>query len=375
MRVAVDSTPLLNQRTGIGQYTYYLVNNLLDVGNDLELVLFCTSLRKSAPLAEIIPKRPHLAYADYRFPARAMQKLWRTIGVPRVEFFTGKIDIFHATNFIAPPQRAGRLILTIHDVGFARMPAEHPEATRAYAGSLPQEISRADKVIAVSDFTKDEVIDVLGVPEQKVTVIHNGVAPAFHVIENDRVRDVLDKYGISKKYILFVGKIEARKNLSGIIDAFEIFKSKSKFEHQLVLVGSLGWRGQEAFDKIASYSLEEQVMHLGYVADEELPLLMGGADVFLYPSLYEGFGIPPLEAMACGTPVVASKTTSLPEVIGDAGVLVDPHSPDEIADALTEVLSDSGLRNHLIERGLKRAARFTWAKTAEKTLRLYEEVL
>lgn len=376
MRVAIDSTPLLNQRTGIGQYTYHLTRNLLGLSDKLELVLFCTSLRKSISLQELIPKRSNLVYADYRLPARVVQKLWRTIGYPRVESFTGRLDIFHATNYIAPPQKKGKLVLTVHDVGFARMPGEHPRSTRAYTNILLEELDRADRVIVVSSFTKNEVIDVFGIQEEKIQVIYNGVAAHFSQIEDKgAIEQVFKKYGIDGNYILFVGKLEARKNLAGLIEAFRLFKKESKLEHKMVLVGSLGWKAEEILEKLDEYGLQEDVVRLGYVCDEDLPFLMNGADVFLYPSLYEGFGIPVLEAMACGTPVVASNTTSLPEVVGDTGLLVNPTSPGEIAEALTRILVDSALRKTLIMKGLERAASFTWRHAAEQTLRLYKDML
>ena len=217
---------------------------------------------------------------------------------------------------------------------------------------------------------------LFGIPEEKIQVIYNGVAAHFSQIEDKgAIEQVLKKYGIDGNYILFVGKLEARKNLAGLIEAFRLFKKESKLEHKMVLVGSLGWKAEEILEKLDEYGLQEDVVRLGYVCDEDLPFLMNGADVFLYPSLYEGFGIPALEAMACGTPVVASNTTSLPEVVGDTGLLVDPTSPGEIAEALTRILVDSALRKTLIVKGIERAASFTWRHAAEQTLRLYQEML
>ncbi len=376
MRVAIDSTPLLNQRTGIGQYTYHLVRNLLDLDSAPNLVLFCVSLRKPASLQELIPEHPNLSYADYRVPARLMQTAWDMIGLPYVESFTGQLDVFHATNYIAPPQKKGKLILTVHDVGFARMPEAHPQSSRMFSEVLPRQLQRADKVVVVSEFTRNELLEIFDVPVQKVQVIHNGISPDFRPIkEPAALGEIFRKYQIEQGYVLFVGKLEARKNLVGIIEAYSLFKNSSKSAHKLVLAGSLGWKGEEALGKVVEYGLEKDVVHLGYVPDTDLPVLMSGAAVFLYPSLYEGFGIPTIEAMACGTPVIASNSTSLPEVVGDAGLLVDPHSPEEIAHALTDILSDAARRNRLVNKGLARAKRFSWRKMAEETLELYMEVV
>jgi glycosyltransferase involved in cell wall biosynthesis len=375
MRVAIDSTPLLNQRTGVGQYTYHLIRNLLDLDSELDLILFCVSLRKPVPLQQVIPKHANLSYADYRLPARLMQKAWNSFGFPHAELFTGQFDIFHATNFTAPPQKSGKLILTIHDVGFARMPENHPQSSRILNQILPHQLERADKIIVVSGFTRDEVVEVFAVPERKIRVIHNGVSPDFHpVADKEAAAMIARKYRIDQEYILFVGKLEARKNINGVVEAYGIFKKQSKMQHKLVLAGSLGWKGEEALQKAVESGLEKDVIHLGYVPDEDLPWLMSGATVFLYPSLYEGFGIPTIEAMACGIPVIASNSTSLPEVVGDAGLLVDPDNTEEIATALSRILDDASLRDELVRKGLERCKDFTWRKAAEQTFELYREL-
>jgi glycosyltransferase involved in cell wall biosynthesis len=242
----------------------------------------------------------------------------------------------------------------------------------------------ASKIITVSQFCKKDIVETLKVPETKVEVIYNGVAEVyrsgtssdFNSIEKKaKTLEFLNRFGITGPYLLYVGNFMAHKNLKTLMEAYSLLKDQSGFHHQLVLVGDNRKGRSELEDFIITRRWQNEVILTGFVPWEWLPIFYRSADLFVFPSLYEGFGLPVLEAMACGVPVVASNRSSLPEIIGEAGVLVNPESPQEIAGAIWRVLSDSSLRTRLIREGLDQARRFSWEETARKTLAVYQSVL
>jgi glycosyltransferase involved in cell wall biosynthesis len=230
-------------------------------------------------------------------------------------------------------------------------------------------------VIVPSQSTKTDVMRLYGVNPEKIAVIYEGYDEEVYKPQDNLapIEEVKREYNISGKYILYVGTLEPRKNIPRLVEAFHSLK-KGEVEHKLVVAGKLGWLYKDIFTTVTKLNLENEVIFTGYIPQKELPILMGGAEVFAYPSLYEGFGLPPLEAMACGTPVIASNTSSLPEVIGDAGILVDPYNSKEIAQAMYRLISDEGLRQQMHQRGLNRAKMFSWEKTAQQTLKVFEIV-
>jgi glycosyltransferase involved in cell wall biosynthesis len=241
---------------------------------------------------------------------------------------------------------------------------------------IPNSVRRSTRVIAISQSTKADIVGLLGIPSDKIVVTYIGVDHKFFRVQRNRTQleDSLKDFGLNPGYILYVGKLEPRKNLVRLIRAYD--QSKNTIgKRKLVLCGSKGWGYTEIYSIVERLGLRDQVIFTGYVPDKSLPIIYNGADVFVYPSLYEGFGIPVLEAMACGVPAITSNLSSLPEVVGNAGVLVDPYSTDAIGEALIDLLRHDDRRSELSELGLYRAKEFTWERMARETLRVYQQCL
>jgi glycosyltransferase involved in cell wall biosynthesis len=234
---------------------------------------------------------------------------------------------------------------------------------------------KALKIIAISENTKKDIMDCFGIEDEKIRVIYLGVDRQFSPQPDPNEADVLSKYNLPSGYILNVGTLEPRKNLLRLINAYKMVASTREPVPKLVIVGWQGWRNEDLGKLVRESGLADQVVLVGYVPDDDLPTLYRNATVFVYPSLYEGFGLPPLEAMACGTPVITSNVSSIPEVVGDAGILIDPYNTTEIARAIASVLNNEELRESLRTSGLVRSRLFNWDKTARETLKLYQEVI
>jgi len=289
-----------------------------------------------------------------------------------------KLSLFHS-QYVLPPFIPCKSVLTIHDILFESHPEFFPEFHRRLLKFfIPFSAKRADRIISVSEFTKKQIMKYYRVPEEKITVIYEGASDKFLPIrDKELIKPVLEKYGIKKRYILFVGRVEPRKNIVGLLNAFVYIKNKGMKDFCLVIVGNQDkiFQEKELFDQIKELQLDSDVIFTGGVSDEDLPVLYNEAEVLVYPAFAEGFGLPVLEAMACGTPVVTSNTTSLPEVTGDAAILVNPYSSEEIGQALEKILNDDSLRRELALRGLQRAKKFSWQDAAKKTIEVYKEVL
>jgi glycosyltransferase involved in cell wall biosynthesis len=289
-----------------------------------------------------------------------------------------KLSLFHS-QYVLPPFITCKSVLTIHDILFESHPEFFPEVHRRLLKFfIPFSAKRADRIISVSEFTKKQIMKYYRVPEERITVIYEGASDKFVPIrDKELIKPVLEKYGIKKKYILFVGRIEPRKNIVGLLNAFVYIKSKGTRDSCLVIVGNQDkiFQENELFHKIKELQLESDVVFTGGVSNDDLPVLYNGAEVLVYPAFAEGFGLPVLEAMACGTPVITSNTTSLPEVVGDAAILVNPYAFEEIGESLDRLLSNQGLRRELSEKGLQRAKLFSWEKTAEETIEVYRKTM
>lgn len=378
MRVLIEGQAGLSRRAGIGQYVVHLVRELPAIAREGErFAVFCVNfLGRHAS-----PYRQGSGY-DLRslrcLPEKALGFLWKTVRFPPFDRFAGEADIYHFPNFVVRPLRRGKAIATIHDLSFIR----HPECTEAknlafLSKEVPRTLDQASAVLADSRFTADEISEVYGCPEERLRVTHLGLHPSFRRKGPVEVREKREHYGLPSEYLLFVSTIEPRKNVRGLLRAYRIARERfGPGLPPLVIVGGRGWQGEVERVKALreSLGLVDRVLLPGYIPYEELPWIYSGASLFVFPSLYEGFGMPPLEAMACGTPVVCSNAASLPEVVGEAALRVDPGDDEGVADAMLQALSDSGLRERLVAAGLERAGRFTWRRNAEETLRVYREV-
>jgi len=376
VQIGIDYTAAVHQSAGIGRYTRELVNTLAALpGNAFKphYRLFVADAGRNFALP---PPAQNFKWCPTRITERWLARLWYRLRLPLpIQNWTGPIDLFHAPDFVLPPVKRGTpTLVTIHDLSFVREPKITMPGMLAHLNRwVPNSVRRAGHVIAVSESTRQDLIEMYQTPPQKISVLYHGVSPRFSpILEPGRLAAVRKKYSLGEQpFILSVGTIHPRKNFLRLVRAF----AKVDTPAHLVIAGGKGWQYQPVFDAAAQPVTAGRVHFPGYVDDEDLPALYSAATLFVYPSLYEGFGLPALEAMACGTPVVASNASSLPEVVGQAGLLVVPKDVEAIAAAIANVLADAELHRNLSQAGLARAAQFTWPKMAVKLIKLYQTLL
>lgn len=286
------------------------------------------------------------------------------------------IDLIHCPMHVVPFLSGRKKVVTVHDLAFLAFPSVHKQWNRLYLTLFTRwSVAQADRIIAVSESTRRELSRLLRVPLSKVTVVHNGVDSRFRPALPETVQSFRNKSGLPDRFILFLGTLEPRKNVETLVRAFAMARPDLPEGMKLVLAGGKGWGYEAIFRLVEQLELGGQVLFPGFVADADLPELYSAAEVFAYPSIYEGFGLPPLEAMACGTPVLASNVSSVPEVVGDAGLLVNPKDPAALAENIVRLAADSALRASLTKKGLERARRFSWEMTAAGTVAVYRDAM
>lgn len=373
MRICIDISPAAHRKAGLGRHARELAERAhrLDAANEYSVFTYQPSR------GQIPASLAHLPTYAVPWPAKPWRMsvlLAHYARVPQDRLVPG-VGLFHGTDHLLPYFRRVRTVFTLHDLIPLLFPEFHLPLNRWFLNLMfPKFLRRADAIVAVSECTKRDAVRIYGVPEEKISVIYNGVDARFHPVRDaETLRRVRATYGLPEAYILYVGTIEPRKNLVRLLDAFHALRQQG-YPHKLVLVGAKGWLYQPVFDKIAALGLGDEVILPGYISDEDLPAVYSGAALFVFPSLYEGFGIPPLEAMACGVPTVVADTSSLPEVVGDAALMVPPTDTGALAAAMNQVLADSVLAEELARRGPERARLFTWDRAARQLVDLYHAV-
>ncbi len=373
--IGIDYTPAHEQGGGIGRLTRELVAALAQNGDNNTYQLFVAGARKSQLTAPIAPR---MHWKNTSITPKNLARVWHRLQLPiPVEIFTGRLDLYHATDFTLPPTLPStRTILTVHDLSFVRVPEAASPALKAYLDQVvPRSVNHADHIIADSQATKDDLISLYHVNPQKITVILSGVNPRFQPIDNRQARErVRSKYGIgSLPFIFCVGTVQPRKNYERVIQA--LARMRDKHDVTLVIAGGKGWLEADIYRTLDTLNMRDYAHFIGFADDEDLPVLYSEARCLAFPSLYEGFGLPILEAMACGTPVLTSNVSSMPEAAGDAALLIDPYDTNAITTALASLISDDTLRDTLRQRGFSQAARFTWEHAAQQLADLYENLL
>jgi glycosyltransferase involved in cell wall biosynthesis len=375
MRIAIDYTAAIRQGAGIGVYVRNLVAAMLaqDTKNQYTLL---TSGR--ADIEHPFPTADNVHGHNLLLSDRYINILWYRMRVPvPATLFTGPTDIYHGPDFVLPPLgKKVRKVVTIHDLAFL----EHPEyAVPSLAEYLrkvvPEAAEAADVIVTLSSEVSRTLIEHFHTPAEKLVVIPLGVQPYFRRI-TDPILLAATRYKFKLKYplVLAVGTLEPRKNHRGLIKAFHQAQKQQDGPAMLAIAGGPGWLYEETQQLVRDLKLEQKVRFLGRVTDHELVTLYSMADIFAFPSFFEGFGMPPIEAMACGAPVITSNTSSLPEVVGDAALQVDPHNVDELAHAITRLLQNQQLREDLRQNGYQRAQLYTWERSARQTLRIYQQL-
>jgi glycosyltransferase involved in cell wall biosynthesis len=374
-RIGIDYTAAIQQGAGIGRSVRELVGALAATKPSLPLKLFVAGARRAA----LPPPPGHSTYHPSRLSELNLVRLWHRLNLPiPVEWWTGPLDLFHAPDFTLPPTRRGvKTVLTIHDLAFERYPAEAMPGMLDYLKRVvPRSVRRADRVIAISAATARDLVDVYGTPPEKIEVIPLGVTDRFHPRAGEgEAAAIHARYHLPPgPLILTVGTLQPRKNHLRLVQAFARVAALYS-DLTLVIAGAPGW-GYEAVEReVAHLGLNDRVVFTGRVDDADLPALYRASTVFAYPALYEGFGLPPLEAMACGVPVLVGNTSSLPEVVEQAGLLVDPFDVDALSAALDQLVGDDALRIDLSQRGIERARQFTWTRAADQTWAVYDTLL
>jgi glycosyltransferase involved in cell wall biosynthesis len=375
VRIGIDYTAAINQRAGIGRFVRNLVAALLARDRTTEFVLLHAAPDQADQIS--LPNGPNVHDCRLRWPERWMTILWHRLRAPvPVEWFTGPLDVFHAPDFVLPPVRRARRVVTVHDLAFLLYPDCADARLRDYLMSVvPRSVQSADFVVADSANTQNDVVCLLGADPGRTAVVPGGVESRFRPAPEASVAELRRSMGLAKPFVLSIGMIEPRKNWQGLIRAYNHARARHDLPHQLVLAGARGWLWESIFEERERSPFRNDILFVGYVTDADLPTLYSAAEAFAFPSFYEGFGLPPLEAMACGTPVVVSDAASLPEVVGDAGLTVPADDVDALAEGLARVLLDDRLRASLRAAGLERAAGFTWEAAADRLLAIYRQVL
>ena len=365
MRIVIDYRPALRSRTGVGEYIHQVACALVHAGGD-DVTLFSSSW-KDRPPADVQASMPAATLVDRQLPVQLLNLAWHRFGWPPVEALANaEYDVAHSPHPLLMPTRSAAQVVTIHDLHFLA----HPERTvrevrRDYPALARTHAQRADRIIVSSRFAASEVVQSLGVPAEKIAVCPAG-APAW------KTPPVQPGRG---DYMLFMGTLDARKNVKGLLEAYGRLLTRSAAAPRLVLAGGAGSEATALLAAIQTAPLAGHAEYLGYVPQEKREALLKGAMLLVIPSFEEGFGLTALEAMSAGVPVVASARGSLPEVTDGAALLIDPDDPESLATALMQLVSDSALRVTLSDRGLARAAQFTWAQAARDVRRAYEEAL
>jgi glycosyltransferase involved in cell wall biosynthesis len=371
MRVTVDVSPAVNGKAGLGRYAASLAAHLA-AQHPGELHLFANLGRGAqwpAELAALPRTSVQMGYKPWR-----MGVLLGHLIASGWDRMLPRPAVFHATEHLLMPLRGIPTVLTVHDLIYRLFPQHHKRLNYWYlTTAMPLYVRRAGHIITVSEATKRDLMRLYGTPANKISVVYEAAAPHFTLQPPQKVAEVRARYSLPDRYLLTVGTIEPRKNLARLVGALAALRRDDP-DLRLVVVGSRGWLVEGFFEAIEQHGQQEAVILPGYVPDADLPAVYAGAAVSVLASLYEGFGLPVLEAMACGSPVACSATSSVGEIAGDAALTFDPESTDDITAALRRLLSDADLRADLVERGLARAAQFSWERAAQQTWDVYEQI-
>lgn len=373
MLIGIDGIPLRDIKTGVGHYTFELARSLALASptDQLEIISPFPFLpvNQSEHAQQALP--PNLRATQVK--VNMLERNWWTVGLPRY-IKRRSLALFHGTNYDIPLWKRCPTVLTIHDLSPFLYPETHEARhVRRSRRRLPLMARIATQIVTPSESVRHEVVEHLHVPREKVTAVPAAARSVFRPLPPEQTVETRKRLGVEDEFLLFVGTIEPRKNLIVLLSAYRELLRATELRPQLVIVGKKGWLADEFFGRLRESGLAERVRFTGYLSDNDLCALYSSCRSFIYPSIYEGFGLPPLEAMACGAPVIASRIPSIVEVVGTAGTLVPPDSADALAQSITALLRDENQRQHSSLAGLRRARDFSWEKTAGLMRRVYEQ--
>ena len=377
MKVAFDITCLASPRTGIGNYSISLLRALAALPEGLELVLYGDSWRGYKFLKNLNFAGKQISSGVFPFPKTLVSLAWEWLRVSPIGLWGKKPDLYHFLNYPIVPALKKPIVATIYDLTPLFLPEIYlSKLVHLWRKRARRDVRHVTRFIAISSATARDMTGVLGIPTEKIRVIYPGKDTSFvPLVEPELLPPVLACHQVESPYIFSLGTLQPRKNYLRLMEAYALARKRYDLPHTLVISGGRGWYDEEILRKPAELGIEHLVRLTGRVREEELPILTAGADLFAFPSLYEGFGLPVAEAMGCGVPVVAANDSSIPEVLGDAGLLFPPTDVEAMAEALARPLLDRALWQRMRDAGLKQAALFTWESTARQTVNLYKELL
>ncbi|MFH0989697.1 MAG: glycosyltransferase family 1 protein [bacterium] len=380
MRIAIDGRTLTKLKTGVGIYTERTIRSLLHIDQNIHYTLFINE----DDLTLTAPNLTNVVIGNFEMMDK--KRYWENFLLPKYLkrndiklYFSPAYALPFTSNFplLFPHTQDIKLVVTIHDLIAYLHPETFTAKMRLWQKLFVWNATKVSNlIIAVSESTKRDILHYFSYPAARITVVHNSVDEHFHPIKNvTGLNSIRDKYKLPQHFILYVGTIEPRKNVTSLARAYSILPEAIRSKYHLVLCGGLGWCSEAILSEIDALRLGNRLIRVGYVEQQDLPAIYNLAELFVYPPLYEGFGYPPLEAMACGIPTISSNTSSLPEVIGDAGILVNPTNYHEIAESMASILTNSDLHQRLAKLGRERAALFNWKKNALETLEVLERAV
>lgn len=387
MKVGFDYTAVLHERTGVGQYTVKLLDALLKIDKENSYVPYVLYSLTNYLLHPGLRKKvqpPHGGNLEFVSVPVPFQML-RYLKVPGLrgmmkEYMLGGLDadIIHSNTFCVPRMRdeKKKVVVTVYDLSVLTNPECHKKLNILHCtNGIREAVEYADRIIAISEHTKRDIMKHFDAPEDLIAVTHLAAGPEYHEVRDKAVLSSSKaRYGLPEEYILFVGSLEPRKNIKGLLKAYSVIPARMRKAYPLVIAGAKGWLNSDIPPLLSSLAIKESVIFTGYIDSADISAVYSGASLFVYPSLYEGFGLPILEAMSCGVPVVTSNTSSMPEVAGDAALLVDPLNAEELAFGIETVLGKESLRAEMRKKGLVRASSFSWERCAKETIEVYRKV-
>lgn len=378
MKIYVEGSPLIKERSGVGQYTKRLVEAMTKASPADEFTIFGFRFF-TKPIPQSVLAAPVQQRFNRLLPGRVYNLLFKLGLAPPIDLVTtGRPDAVWFPNFVVWPvwRRKTKIIVTIYDISFINYPQfASPANLRYMLRFVPRAIRRADRIVTISESSRHEIAKHYNVSPSRIDIVYPAVDDSeYYPRSTTNIAAVRTRLGLPKKYILFTGTLEPRKNIEGLLSAYSALSEELRQQYSLVLVGGKGWKDESIVGAVNRLCQKgEDIISLGYIADNDLPAIYSGASLFVYPSFYEGFGMPPLEAMACGVPVITADNSSLPEVVGKAGIVVDANDTDHLSAEMARVLNDTKLAASLAEAGLARAKKFSWQASAEKMLKIIKD--
>ncbi|MBU4338625.1 glycosyltransferase family 4 protein [Patescibacteria group bacterium] len=374
--------------SGVEEYALNLLDALFAIDSKNKYLLFSSGQKISSRYLEFSQrakeKNSNIDFCHCSFPNRVLNTSFKLFSWPKIDKIMGVADVVFEPNINLLPSSGAKKVVTFHDLSFEKYSVFFSSKQIFWHNFVnPEKLAKeADFIIAVSESTKNDLMEIYGIPAKNIKVIYSGVSQESRIKNQESriIQDIKTKYGLPEKYILYLGTLEPRKNIIGLIKAYELFRSKFMIHNscfiitKLVIAGSKGWLYEDIFHAAKKSPFKEDIIFTGFIADEDKPYLYNLASLFVYPSFYEGFGFPPLEAMASGVAVITSDCSSFPEVAGDSAMMVNPYNSGQLAWSMGEILSDKNLREKMIKKGLACAEKFSWEKCARETLELFEKV-